>query len=157
VVVDVALQTDGRPISAKTLAARHGLPPRHLNSVLQSLARDGILKGIRGPYGGYELARERRRVTANDILRAAGTVHEAEEEPNSEFVAKVVLPVLSVAEQRFGQELSRISLDDLVRHAALNGNGTGRHESGVEPRVDCRPVIASPSRWQRRSCSRRHI
>jgi Rrf2 family iron-sulfur cluster assembly transcriptional regulator len=54
------------------------------------LARDGILKGIRGPYGGYELARERRRVTANDILRAAGTVHEAEEEPNSEFVAKVV-------------------------------------------------------------------
>ena len=60
-VVDVALQTDGRPISAKTLAARHGLPPRHLESVLQSLVRDGILKGIRGPRGGYELARERQR------------------------------------------------------------------------------------------------
>ena len=36
-VVDVALQTDERPISAKTLATRHGLPPRHLESVLQSL------------------------------------------------------------------------------------------------------------------------
>jgi Rrf2 family iron-sulfur cluster assembly transcriptional regulator len=120
VVVDVALQTDGRPISAKTLATRHGLRPRHLESVLQSLVREGILKGIRGPHGGYELARFGRGVTANDILRAAGSVDEAGEEPNSELVAKVVLPVLSVAEQEFGQALSRISLDDMVQQAALN-------------------------------------
>ena len=85
---------------------------------------DGILKGIRGPHGGYELARERRDVTANDILRAVGTVHEAEEEPSSELVAKVVVPVLSVAEQEFGEAFSRISLDDMVRHAErLNGSG----------------------------------
>jgi Rrf2 family transcriptional regulator, iron-sulfur cluster assembly transcription factor len=135
VVVDVALQKDG-PISAKTLATRHGLPPRHLETVLHSLVRVGILKGIRGPYGGYEFARESRSVTANDILRAAGaTVHEAGEEPNS-VVAKVMLPVLSVAEQEFRQALSRISLDDMVHRAALNGNGTGRDESGVEPHAD---------------------
>ena len=60
-VIDVALQGEGHPISAKTLAARHGLPPRHLEPVLQALVRDGILKGIRGPRGGYELARERRQ------------------------------------------------------------------------------------------------
>ena len=71
VVVDVALQTDGPRISAKTLATRHGLPSRHLESVLQSSVREGILKGIRGPRGGYELARERSGITANDILRAA--------------------------------------------------------------------------------------
>ena len=34
-------------------------------------------KGIRGPRGGYELARERRRITADDILRAAGTIEDA--------------------------------------------------------------------------------
>jgi len=125
-VVDVALQRDGRPISAKTLATRHGLPPRHLESVLQSLVRDGILKGIRGPRGGYELARERGGVTANDILRAAGTVHEPEAEPSSELVEKVVLPILSAAEHEFGQALSRISLDDMARHAeGLNGKGGG--------------------------------
>jgi Rrf2 family transcriptional regulator, iron-sulfur cluster assembly transcription factor len=117
-VVDVALQTDGRPISANTLATRHGLPSRHLESVLQSLVREGILKGIRGPHGGYELARERSGITANDILRAAGTVDPAEEKPNSELVVKVVLPLLSSAEQEFGQALSRINLDDMVRHAA---------------------------------------
>jgi Rrf2 family iron-sulfur cluster assembly transcriptional regulator len=117
-VIDVALHAQGRPISAKTLAARHGLPPRHLESVLQALVREGILKGVRGPRGGYELAREQRRVTANDILRAAGTVDEVEEQPaNSELLNKVVLPALSTAEQEFGIALSRINLEDMARDA----------------------------------------
>jgi len=93
-VIDVALQAEGRPISARTLAARHGLPPRHLETVLQSLVRDGILNGIRGPRGGYELARQRTQVTANDILRAAsaaGTVDGLEDGSDSELVAKVVV------------------------------------------------------------------
>jgi Rrf2 family protein len=114
VVVDVALKTDGQPISAKSLATRHGLPPRHLELMLRSLVRGGILNGIRGPHGGYKLARERRGVTANDILRAVNTVHEAGEEPSSELVAKVVLPVFSVAEREFGQALSHIGLDDMA-------------------------------------------
>jgi Rrf2 family iron-sulfur cluster assembly transcriptional regulator len=117
-VIDVALQAQGRPISAKTLATRHGLPPRHLESVLQALVRDGILKGIRGPRGGYELARERRRVTANDILRAAGTVEDTDERPaDSELLSKVVLPALANAEQEFSVTLGRINLDDMVRDA----------------------------------------
>jgi Rrf2 family iron-sulfur cluster assembly transcriptional regulator len=117
-VIDVALHAQGRPISAKTLAARHGLPPRHLESVLQALVRDGILKGIRGPRGGYELGRESQRVTANDILRAAGSVEDSNEEPvNSELLNKVVLPALATAEQEFGVALSRINLDDMVGRA----------------------------------------
>src|SRR5258707_8039021 len=75
-VVDIALHSRSRPVSAKALAARHALPPRHLEPVLQALVRDGILKGIRGPRGGYELARDRKRITADDILRAAGTIDE---------------------------------------------------------------------------------
>ena len=121
-VIDVALQSRGRPISAKTLAARHGLPPRHLESVLQSLVRDGILRGIRGPRGGYELARKRDGVTANDILRAAGSVDGLEEQATSELIAKVVIPALSIAETEFGEALARINVDDMARHAEkLNG------------------------------------
>ena len=121
-VIDVALQTQGRPISAKTLAARHGLPPRHLESVLQALVRDGILKGIRGPRGGYELAREPRLVTANDILRAAGSVEDTDERPaDSELVNRVVLPALANAEHEFGVALGRINLDDMARSAETLG------------------------------------
>ncbi len=124
-VVDVALQSVRRPISAKTLATRHGLPPRHLESVLQSLVRDGILKGVRGPRGGYALARERQRVTANDILRAARTVDGMEERPSSELVVRVVIPALTTAELEFGLALSRINLEDMTRHAERVDGGNG--------------------------------
>ncbi len=124
-VIDVAMQAQGQPISAKTLAARHGLPPWHLEPVLQALVRCGILKGIRGPRGGYELAQDPRRVTANDILRAAGTVDENNQpHAGSELLNKVVLPAMASAEHEFGIALARINLDDMAREArALSKSG----------------------------------
>jgi Rrf2 family protein len=121
-VIDVAMQQHGQPVSAKTLAARHGLPPRHLEPVLQALVRCGILRGVRGPRGGYELARDRKRVTANDILRAAGTVEDNElPDAGSDLLLKVVLPAMANAESAFGVALSRINVDDMARNAhALN-------------------------------------
>jgi Rrf2 family protein len=118
-VIDVALRGRGRPVSAKALAAHHGLPPRHLEPVLQALVRDGILKGIRGPRGGYELARDVRRVTANDILRSAGSVEDigATPLPRSGLLGKVVQPALAMAEEEFAVALSRINIADMVRSA----------------------------------------
>lgn len=117
-VIDVAQHGLGRPVSAKALAARHNLPARHLEPVLQALVRMGILKGIRGPRGGYELARERRRITADDILRAAGTI-EVDEVPcaDSALLEQVVLPAVGQAEKAFSLALSRINLDELVKRA----------------------------------------
>ena len=117
-VIDVAVQEHGQPISAKTLAERHGLPPRHLEPVLQALVRCGILKSIRGPHGGYELARERRRVTVDEILRAAGTVEDdLEPHSGSELLQRIVLPALAAAEHEFGNALSRINVEDMARDA----------------------------------------
>jgi Rrf2 family iron-sulfur cluster assembly transcriptional regulator len=117
-VIDVALHAQGRPISAKALAARHSLPPRHLESVLQALVREGILTGTRGPRGGYNLARERSKITANDILRAADTVDEGgERTASSEMLIKVVLPALSTAERQFGIALGLINLEEMARSA----------------------------------------
>src|SRR5918992_5689452 len=75
-VLDIAINARGRPVAAKSLANRHRLPPRHLEPVLQALVREGILRGVRGPRGGYELAREQNRISANDILQAAGSTDE---------------------------------------------------------------------------------
>jgi Rrf2 family protein len=118
-VIDVALHGRGRPVSAKTLAARHSLPARHLEPVLQALVRTGILKGIRGPRGGYELARERRRITADEILRAAGTIEDSDETAaaDSALLNDVVIPAVGQAERAFSAALSRINVDDLTRRA----------------------------------------
>ena len=119
-VLDVALHSGSRPVSAKALAARHKLPPRHLEPVLQALVRDGILRGVRGPHGGYELAREHGNVSAEDILRAIG---DADDEaylrlPNSALANHVVQPALNEAERSFSAALSRISVEDMALRAA---------------------------------------
>jgi len=118
-VIDVAINAQDRPVSAKALAARHKLPPRHLEPVLQALVRDGILRGIRGPHGGYELAREHKDITAEDILRAASTTDEAEElpVPLSGLVSDIVRPALAEAERSFSAALSRINIEDMTKRA----------------------------------------
>ena len=60
-IVDIAIHSRGQPVAAEALAERHNLPPRHLEPVLQALVHAGVLKGVRGPRGGYELARGPRR------------------------------------------------------------------------------------------------
>ncbi len=118
-VVDIALHAQSRPVAAKALAQRHRLPPRHLEPVLQALVRDGILKGIRGPRGGYELGRDARRISAAEIVRAAGTVEDLGDMPHAgpPLLDQVVAPALAQAEQVFSAALGRISVDDLTRAA----------------------------------------
>jgi Rrf2 family protein len=109
-VIDVALHAGSQPVAAKALANRHRLPPRHLEPVLQALVRQGVLKGIRGPRGGYQLGRDPRRITADDILRALGTVEDEHEGPGakSNLLAHVAA---------FSSALGRINIEDLA-HAA---------------------------------------
>lgn len=120
-VVDVALHARASPVAASALAARHRLPPRHLEPVLQALVRHGILKGLRGPRGGYELARERRRITVGDVVRAAMSASAREEAsaPDSRLVQEVVTPVLRRATEAFLAELDRDTIDDLCRKSRL--------------------------------------
>lgn len=121
-VVDIAYHARPTPIAAKSLAARHGLPPRHLETLLQVLVRSGILKGVRGPRGGYELARERRRITLADIVRAASANGEIADTENggddgSPLVAQVVVPAIDQASEIFLERLQEITVDDLCRSA----------------------------------------
>ena len=107
-------------VSGKALTKHHHLPSRHLEPELQALVREGILKGVRGPHGGYVLAREQRGITAADILRAARTADDESEEPvsRSALLVDVVGPALAKAENAFSNALLRISVEDLARSAA---------------------------------------
>ena len=118
-VIDVALNGASRPVSARVLAARHRLPPRHLEPVLQALVRDGILKGVRGPHGGYELGRERNRISADDILRAATTDEDVGPLPfgASALVDNVVRSALAEAERTVSVALRRLNIDDMIKNA----------------------------------------
>ena len=128
-VVDVALNGRDRPVSAKELAARHGLPPRHLEPVLQALVHDGILRGIRGPHGGYALARERGHIGIDQIVRAAASAGDRDEGPlASPLITDVVSPAVAEAERAFSGALSRINVDDLARRVEASARREGPAE-----------------------------
>ena len=119
-VVDVALHARPQPVAAKALANRHNLPPRHLETLLQALVKANILKGVRGPRGGYEHARERRRISAGDIVRAAMSDGFDEEEvvAESQLVREVVTPMIDLAGETFLAALDAVTVDDLCRQAS---------------------------------------
>ncbi|HEY7299122.1 MAG TPA: Rrf2 family transcriptional regulator [Xanthobacteraceae bacterium] len=113
-VLEIALSSPTAPITAKTLVAPRGLQPRSLESLLQALVYMGVLKGCRGPRGGYMLARHAREITVADVFRAAKIEEPSEPTPDSPLLNGVVVPALAGAEHAFSAELSRITIEDLV-------------------------------------------
>ncbi len=117
-VVDVALHARGMPVAAKALAARHDLPPRHLEPVLQALVHAGVLKGVRGPRGGYELARERRRITVAEVVRVVEAEADEAMETAPAIVRDIVQPAVAEAERAFESALDGVTVEDLCRASA---------------------------------------
>lgn len=115
VMVDVALLARGQPVAAKVLAERQGRPPRHLEALLQDLVRHGFLKGTRGPRGGYELARERRRISIGAIVRSLeADASTTTPSTPSRMIEDVIMPGLAGAAAIYLDALDRITVQDLT-------------------------------------------
>jgi Rrf2 family transcriptional regulator, iron-sulfur cluster assembly transcription factor len=122
-VVDIAIHARSKLVSARQLSKRHNLPTRHLEPVMQALVRHDILIGVRGPKGGYELARESQKITAGDVVRAAMTAtgeSTLPTMPHSELVDRVVSPLVKQASSAFLTALDAITIHDLCVSAEKN-------------------------------------
>lgn len=118
-MVDLAGRARGAPLPAKALVPPGGPAPRQLETVLQDLVRAGLLRSIRGPRGGYELARERRRISIGDIVRAIdGPPPAAATAP-----AHAIDAALAAAAAAFLAHLDRVSIEDLCERAAPTPGG----------------------------------
>jgi len=57
-------------LPAPRLAEYHGVPSAYLAKHLQALARAGVLETVKGPRGGYRLARPPAKITVLDVVEA---------------------------------------------------------------------------------------
>jgi Rrf2 family iron-sulfur cluster assembly transcriptional regulator len=118
-VVDIALHAGPALVGGKLIAGRHNLSPRHLETLLQALGRAKILNGLRGPHGGYELARKPRRITVGEIVRMVVAADSPDKiEASSTLARKVIEPSIRKAIDDFLANLDAITIEDL-RSAAI--------------------------------------
>ena len=123
-VVDIACNSRPEPVQSKEITRRQGVPHRYLEQVMQALVRSGILKGVRGPRGGYRLARERRRITAGEIVRIVAELEAADEPPlngSSPIGETIVRPVVESIHNDLMRRLEAVTVEDLCTRAEEKG------------------------------------
>ncbi|MEE8439124.1 MAG: Rrf2 family transcriptional regulator [Micropepsaceae bacterium] len=130
-VIDIAYNARPEPVQAREITARQGVPQRYLEQVMQQLVRAGILKGVRGPRGGYRLARERRRISVGEVIRIATSFDSDGEDlsGSSELGRRVVMPIIASLQEEVMQKLDKITIEDLCEKARESGLDCGDSES----------------------------
>jgi Rrf2 family protein len=69
-VVYMAGQKDTRPVASHHIAKAQGIPERFLLKVLKPLVSARVLNSIKGPNGGYRLAKPPAEVTMLEVVEA---------------------------------------------------------------------------------------
>jgi Rrf2 family protein len=68
--VYLAHQKGGKPATSQVIAEAEGLPEPFLHKLLKPLVDVGLLRSLKGPNGGYTLARPAKDITLLEIVEA---------------------------------------------------------------------------------------
>lgn len=123
-VYEIARHYGKGPISIKEIAERQGISFSYLEQLLHKLGKAGLIESVRGPAGGYLLARKPSELTIGDIVRtlegpiALSHCLEPGEEPGEcnqadDCVARMVWAKVGA---KIEQALDSISFNDLLSH-----------------------------------------
>ncbi len=68
-MLNIALEPEKHTISIMDISRREGISIAYLEQLLNRLRREGLVKSVRGPKGGYVLSRKPNEITVGDIVR----------------------------------------------------------------------------------------
>lgn len=114
-VLYIAYNAKEQAIAEHELCKAQDLPPRYLEPMLQKLVRAGVLRGVRGPQGGYMLGRERRRISLADIAQALA--EPAEYKATTELGDKILVPAMQRLNTQWQQQLASVNVQQLCDEA----------------------------------------
>ena len=115
-ILDIAINSKGNPIQSHEITKRQGIPKRYLENILQKLVQENILKGTRGPKGGYSLAKEKRNVSLVEIYNVILAIDKKKPPViQTEIKKKIITPIISNVSEDIVNYLKSITLDDLYR------------------------------------------
>jgi Rrf2 family protein len=101
-----------------------------MEPLLQSLSRAELVDSVRGPRGGYRLARAPRDIRLAEIVAVAlAEEEEASHLPSGRLHETVTVRLWQELDEAVRERLKSLSLDDLLRQAAAKG----LHSPATEP------------------------
>lgn len=69
IMMELANRFGEGPTSLKSIAEKHQLSEHYLEQLVAPLRNAGLVKSIRGAYGGYILSKSAEQVTAGEVIR----------------------------------------------------------------------------------------
>jgi Rrf2 family protein len=69
-MVHIAGTKSNVPLASHEIAQAHNIPERFLLKVLKPLVSAGLLYSVKGPRGGYRLAKAPKEITMLDVIEA---------------------------------------------------------------------------------------
>lgn len=69
-MIDLGLNGGERPVTLSAISERQSISLSYLEQLFAKLRRHGIVESVRGPGGGYCLAREAAKITVADVIIA---------------------------------------------------------------------------------------
>lgn len=69
IVVVLGTKYGEGPVPLRQIAEEQNLSEAYLEQLIPPLRNNGIVKSVRGAYGGYKLAKQPSAITAGDIIR----------------------------------------------------------------------------------------
>lgn len=123
-IVDLAMRDAGEPVQQEEIARRQEIPSPYLARLMAQLARAGLLRGERGPGGGYRLARPASEIRAGDVVRAVEgplevvkCVSPTSGKPCPRQTQCVTMPLWRRVGEAIAEVLDGVTLQDLVEQA----------------------------------------
>lgn len=69
IMMELARKYGEGPTSLKSIAEKHQLSEHYLEQLIAPLRNGGLVKSIRGAYGGYILSKLPEHITSGDVIR----------------------------------------------------------------------------------------
>lgn len=69
IMMELATKYGEGPTSLKSIAEKHQLSEHYLEQLVAPLRNSGLVKSVRGAYGGYILSRPPEEITSKDVIR----------------------------------------------------------------------------------------
>jgi len=76
-MLDLALQDEDKPVTLAGISERQGISLSYLEQLFSRLRRNGLVKSVRGPGGGYRVARNPREISVSEIIAAVDELIDA--------------------------------------------------------------------------------